>query len=282
MSTTTVPALPPNAALVGRGFGSDVFAWGPGRVLKLLHADLPRAKAEDELRVTRSVHAAGFPAPAGFEVIEVGGRWGIVFERIDGPTLFNYVQRRPWLLPWSVRLLAEMHGAIHRLPAPSELPTLHQWITGRIAVAELLAAERDAALAQLAKLPGGPAVCHGDFHPDNIVLSPAGPVVIDWGRAARGHPLGDVAATVRLLRTANLPDWAPRFARWLLRGTRTFIERRYRATYVRMNGGTRREIEAWLGPLDAVGAALTRERAGPASGGASRPPRPSRRTGHPS
>jgi hypothetical protein len=61
----TAPRLP-DAALVGRGYTSDVYAWGVGRVLKLFHRSFPRANAKREYRVTRAVHAAGLPAPAAY------------------------------------------------------------------------------------------------------------------------------------------------------------------------------------------------------------------------
>lgn len=36
---------------------------------------------------------------------------------------------------------------------------------------------------------------HGDFHPANVLLSPQGPVVIDWTNAHAGEPAFDVALT---------------------------------------------------------------------------------------
>ena len=41
--------------------------------------------------------------------------------------------------------------------------------------------------------PERPALCHGDFHPFNVMLSPRGPIVIDWNNAHIGNPLEDVA-----------------------------------------------------------------------------------------
>ncbi len=68
------------AILVGKGFCADVYAWGEGRVLKLFHGRASHAQAQREYTATRAVHAAGLPAPDAFEVIEVEGRVGIVFE----------------------------------------------------------------------------------------------------------------------------------------------------------------------------------------------------------
>ena len=40
------------------------------------------------------------------------------------------------------------------------------------------------------------AVLHLDFHPDNIMLTPDGPVVFDWTNGALGPPAADVASGV--------------------------------------------------------------------------------------
>src|SRR5262245_22402390 len=107
-----------SASLVGRGYCSDVYAWGDERVLKLFHGPLGRARAEREYRATRAVHAAGLPAPAAYELLEIDGRCGVVFERINGPSLFESVQAKPWTLFGGVRKLSELHAAIHACAAP--------------------------------------------------------------------------------------------------------------------------------------------------------------------
>src|SRR5262249_15504970 len=160
----------------------------------------PPAHAEREYVASRALHAAGVPAPAAFEVLEVGGRCGIVFERIEGVSLLGYTQVRPWSIFRAVRLLAELHAQIHRRTAPAALPSFRERIAARIEASDAPEADRKAALEQLAGLPEGAALCHGDFHPDNILLTARGPVVIDWSSASRGDPLGDVAWTSHLMR----------------------------------------------------------------------------------
>jgi hypothetical protein len=96
------------ARLIGRGFTSDVYAWGEGRVL---------------------------PVPAACELVEVEGRRGIVFERVEGPSLLRHTQARPWTLFSAVRQLAE-------------LPSQREWIAGGIdAASDLSPAQKEAARA---------------------------------------------------------------------------------------------------------------------------------------
>lgn len=237
------------AALVGKGFTSDVYAWGQREVLKLFHGGDTRDRASREYAATRAVHAAGLPAPAAYELVEIEGRCGIVFERIAGMSLLEYVQATPWALFGAVRQLAELHAQIHRCEAPAGLPSLRERIGSRIEASDSPAAVKQAARDRLASLPEGTALCHGDFHPGNVLITPRGPVVIDWSSASRGDPLGDVAWTSHLVRTASLPPWTPGYVHLLLACLRSVMHRSYLRRYLRLRGGTRQQIEAWQAPI---------------------------------
>ena len=242
-----------SALLVAKGFSSDVYAWRQQRVLKLFHSWVPAYRAQREYSVTRAIHAAGLPAPATHELVSIGQRTGIVFERVEGLSMLKHVQARPWTLFTAVERLAELHAQIHRCVSPSILPSQREWIVHGIdRSADLSAAQKEAACKALAALPDGTALCHGDFHPENVLFSPRGPVVIDWETATRGHPLGDVACTSRLIQNASLPRWTPRYMHYLLRCSRGLLHRSYLKRYLRLQGGTQQQIENWKVPLNAA------------------------------
>jgi|ERR1051326_2372054 uncharacterized protein (TIGR02172 family) len=241
----TVEKLQPTN-LVGRGFTSDVYAWGPGRVLKLFHDWVPDDRAEREYRITRAVHAAGLPAPAAYELVTVEGRQGIVFERVDGISMLVHFQRTPWKMFAAVRQVADLQAKIHATPGPTELPTQRERLRAGIEKSPMLnAAQKQQALKTLAELPDGTATCHGDFHPENILFTARGQIVIDWGSASRGAPLGDVACTARLLQTANLPPWAPWYMHQLLKGFRVLLHRAYIKRSLQHQPGTPQQIRKW-------------------------------------
>jgi len=49
-----------------------------------------------------------------------------------------------------------------------------------------------------------PAVCHGDFHPMNVIVSGRRGAVIDWTDAGVGDRYGDVARTLLLFEIASI------------------------------------------------------------------------------
>ena len=236
--------------LLDRGFTSEVYEWGPQRILKLFLPGSQISKAQDEFAAMQAVHALGLPVPTAYEVVEVESRPGIVMEQVIGVSLLQHVQSRPWTMMAAVRQLAELHARVNSCAAPETLPRQRGRIASRIEAASCLTdGEKQSALNCLAELSEGSSLCHGDFHPGNIIVTANGPVIIDWDGAARGHPAADVAATLLLMERANLPSWTPRYMHWLLGATRSLIRRSYLNLYLRSNLATRDEIDAWYRPV---------------------------------
>jgi hypothetical protein len=86
---TTMKADITTAALKGQGRTAEIYAWGTNQILKLFRSGWPLAAAEQEAQISRTVHELGLPVPATAGLIEVEGRHGIVFERIDGPSMLQ-------------------------------------------------------------------------------------------------------------------------------------------------------------------------------------------------
>jgi aminoglycoside phosphotransferase (APT) family kinase protein len=58
----------------------------------------------------------------------------------------------------------------------------------------------------------GDALLHLDLHPENVLLTESGPVVIDWTNAARGPGAADVADAWLVMSAASLPGSRARAA----------------------------------------------------------------------
>jgi len=205
-------------------------------VLKLSFPSRPRGGVEEEAQAARVAYEAGVPTPAAGETIETDGRNGIVFERVDGPSMLAQMVTRPWQLRRLARQLAELQAAIHACKAP-DLRSLKDETRGAIEGADVDAGVKEVILRRLELLPDGDSLCHGDFHPANIIMSPRGPVVIDWTCGRRGDPLADVARTWLLLRMSepvwhNVPRWIIPVLKALIDVSRVaafgFYLRRYR------------------------------------------------------
>ncbi len=233
-----------------RGRTAEVFAWKDGQVLKLFYDWVPSTWVETEAKVSRAVCEAGLPAPAVEGVVEADGRHGIVFERVEGPSMLAEWKSKPWVLVRSARQLGELHAAIHALPGAG-LPAYRERLEGGIRAVQALPAHlKEAALSALARLPDGDALCHGDFHPDNVIMAARGPIIIDWMTAVRGNPLADVARTSLLLRLGALPPGTR--GAWLIEIGRNLYHTIYLRRYLQLRPASREAIAAWQMPVAAA------------------------------
>ena len=221
-------------------------------MLKLFYSWCPADWVEHEARISSLVSATGYPAPRILDRVEIGDRKGIVYERVEGESLLKTSIVRPWRLRGSARQLAELHAAMHgragaRLPALRA--TLERAIRGS---SELSEEQREGALEVLAGLPDGEALCHSDFHPDQVIGSARGPVVIDWMTAQAGNPLADVARTLVIITVGQSPGagWA---VRALIATWRRLFRRAYLARYLELRPESRLvDIHAWMVPVAAA------------------------------
>jgi aminoglycoside phosphotransferase (APT) family kinase protein len=130
-----------------------------------------------EAHVMEYVRALGYPVPAVEEVSDDG--LNMVIERIEGADMVALMSKCPWAIPRLGRELADLHRRLHELAAPDWLP--------------------DAPVGR------GDRLLHLDLHPLNVMMSPRGPVVIDWTGACRGDPAVDVALAWVLMAAGEVP-----------------------------------------------------------------------------
>lgn len=228
------------------GRTAEIHAWADGAVVKLLRAGFPEAMIEHEARVAELVTRSGMPAPRFLGRATLDGRPGIIFERIDAPTMIEALAAQPWRLGAFARQLARLHAEIHA-------------VSGDGLDAHAAALERDLERAQpwvtptavtavqrlLSTLPPGGSLLHGDLHPGNVLMSERGPMVIDWLTAARGNPTADVARSLFLIAGSALPPEMPRWQRAGASVVRRRFAHSYLAAYRRQRPLDERELAGW-------------------------------------
>ena len=235
--------------LIGRGRCAEVFALKDGHVLKLFYESMS-GMADRELEATRIAYQSDLPVPAVEGLLVVDRRRGIVMERVDGPSMDEYMQSRPWRFFGCARALAELHAKMHSCEAVG-IRSLGEVVESAI--------ERDsgwpvpireATLECVRQLPEGDSICHWDFHSGNIIMTERGPVIIDWSEAVLSNPLVDIAMTWLLFRVCAIPTWVRmRQLMQMLRGGFHFLYMRH---YLRLRPFRDEELTPWKVPVLAV------------------------------
>jgi aminoglycoside phosphotransferase (APT) family kinase protein len=184
----------PLGDVVARGSRSLVHAYGRGVVIKVPKPATPPSWILAEAEYVEAVRAVGAPAPALLGVEEIFGRPATVWERVDGPSLWQQVVDQPACSAELGRRLADVQLALFELVPPVTLPDQRDRLASKM---RWSAANVDASLGvALDLLPArteAPRLCHGDLHPSNVIVSDAGPVLVDWFDASRGDRVADVA-----------------------------------------------------------------------------------------
>ena len=194
-SSSKVLSSPP----IAEGRTAEIYLWDDQHVLKLYRDWCPPGWVEYEARIARLVYAAGIPSPEASEIVELDGRRGLIYQRLEGISMVQDLKARPWLLFQHARSLAELQCKIHE-KSSVELPSYKDRLRYDIEEAShLTEGLRRKAIDLLDQLPDGQSICHGDFHPENVLITQSGPVVIDWMTACSGRPWADVARTSLIL-----------------------------------------------------------------------------------
>jgi uncharacterized protein (TIGR02172 family) len=229
---------------IASGRTAEVYPFEQDKVLKLFFPTISQAWIAKEVDTGRYIQDAKLPVPRVYETMKLNDREGIVYERIDGLSLLNELARKPWKVVQHARLLANLHVQVHAVPAPANLETQREWARGGIPETKKLSQElRESVLRLLDSMPDGNQLCHGDFHPGNIIMTHRGPVIIDWMTASKGVACGDVARTSTILEAAKVPEGTP--MRWLLEWVRKLFLATYLKTYFQLRPVDKRSFTAW-------------------------------------
>jgi len=229
---------------LARGRTADVHVWDEGYVLKLFHNGFELENIEYEQKIACAVHASGVKAPAVGELIQFQGRNGLIYERIAGESMLDMFQRKPWMVFAYSRILAQLHAQIHGNILEADVPQQRRKLQNKINAANVLPDSlKSSLLRALDGMPVGDRVCHGDFHPANILIYRKNATVIDWMDAARGNPLADVArTTIILLGAAESTQVPNRLQKIFVR----VFHSAYLRHYFRLRPNRRAEYRCWL------------------------------------
>ena len=228
---------------IAQGRTAEIYAWDAGHILKLYRDWCPSNWVDYEARIARAVYEAGVPSPAAGEIVEVNGRRGLIYERLEGVSMLQQLNARPWLASKHARWLAELHRQIHG-QSITGLPSYKDQLGRAIRNTPHLSQDvRKKVLAILQGLPESQTLCHGDFHPGNILITKRGPIVIDWMTACAGTPGADVARTCLLLTIG--PKAAGKQVSPAAKLVIGFYFRMYRSRYDELFPDTGKEAERW-------------------------------------
>ena len=165
------------------------------RVVKVMSEDYSASDVLIEAFNMSVVHEIGFAVPALYEVLKIDGKWALVMEYIEGKTLAELIKENPANSETYFSRMVDIQLDINKYKAP-RLRHHTDKMQEKISQSGLDATMRYELHTRLDGLPKHNKLCHGDFVPDNIIITPNDKAyVIDWSHATQGNASADAART---------------------------------------------------------------------------------------
>lgn len=201
MKFETVIATRPNKTIYKNG---DL-------VIKVFDENFKKADILNEALNQARVEETSLNIPRLEEVTKIDGKWAIVTDYIEGKTLDQLMAENPQKEDEYLELFVDLQLDMHKKTAP-DLRKLKDKMNRKISETTLDATTRYELHTRLEGMPKHNKVCHGDFNPSNIIITPNGtPYILDWSHATQGNASADAARTYLLFSLAGKTDLAEKY-----------------------------------------------------------------------
>ena len=203
-----------------------------GKATKVFAKTYNKSDVLYEALNTSRVEDAGVNIPKLLEVAVTDGKWSITSEYVEGPTLTQLIEKYPDKADDYIKKMVEYQISFQKKSNP------------------LLLVLKDELLTRLNSMKNHTKLCHGDYCPDNIIVTADAKgnikeiTAVDWVHATQGNASADIANTFLLLK--------------LQFGDKSDIPEKYISAFCELTNTKRSYVNEWL-PLVAA-ARLTKNK----------------------
>lgn len=181
------------------------------RIIKLFDESFSKADILNEALNQARVEETSLNIPKLLEVIKIDNRWAIALEYIEGQTLEQLIKEHPENIDEYFNIFVDLQLKMHTQRVPL-LTKLKDKMNRKISLSPLSATTRYDLHMRLEAMPKHNKLCHGDFNPGNIIITPQGTAyILDWSHATQGNASADAARTYLLFWLAGEPELAEKY-----------------------------------------------------------------------
>lgn len=236
-----------NLKLIGRGGQADIYELDNNKVLRVIRNPKDEKHLLTEMTVLKSLKEKGKSVPTVYEFIKIDKKPAIIMERLYGETMLTDIQRKPFSLLKQAEKLATYQMEVDNSAEELNLLSIKKRAHYLISNTELLTDEmKKFILTILDDLPEGNDICHGDFHPGNIILSKNNYFIIDWFGATSGRKLSDIAHTYLLLKNTPKIPGMPNIQYMITKLFGKILSKKYITTINKLDPFSFNEFSKWL------------------------------------
>ena len=183
--------------LIGQGWTTKVYRDGK-KAIKV-YIDPPPNEAQNEAKKQEIAYKAQLPVPAVYEVRVIDEHTvALDMEYIEGEMLGDEKTKEEDF-PEKIKILVELQIMVHSKKVDG-LPSMYDQLNKKINRSKHIDNLQKQKLTALVDetISDSCYLCHGDFHPMNILFDGDKYWIIDWVDATQGNPLSDVCRSYML------------------------------------------------------------------------------------
>lgn len=190
-------------------------------VIKVFDEGYSKSEVLNEALNQARAEETELPIPKVLEVMKLDGKWAIRSEYIPGKTLQQLMEENPEKKEEYMNLFVDLQIEVHSKKAPL-MNKLKDKMDRKISETDFDATTRYELHERLEGMPKHKKVCHGDFNPSNIIITPEGKAyILDWSHATQGNASADVARTYLLFHLAGDKEGAEMYLNMFCKKTDT-------------------------------------------------------------
>lgn len=179
--------------------------------VKVFDSDFNKADVLNEALNQARVEMSGLNIPKIREIVMIDGKWAIVTDFIEGETLEALMAAHPEKTDEYLELFVDIQLEVQSKKVPL-LTKLREKMSRKITQTKLDATTRYDLQMRIESMPKHDKLCHGDFNPSNIIITPNGtPYILDWAHATQGNASADAARTYLLFMLAGQQEIAEKY-----------------------------------------------------------------------
>ncbi|MCC2338981.1 aminoglycoside phosphotransferase family protein [Bacillus tropicus] len=190
---------------IAKGNTAEIYLYD-NKIVKLFKEYLPDTESMNEAKKQKYAYSCGLPVPNVFEVTKIQNRQAIIMEYVKGENIGDLLLNNLNEAARYIGLCVNEQKKIHAIRVNTDgMELMGQRLERQIKSGyKLDEKQKGNILNRLHSIKFEPRLCHGDFHPFNLILSKKNVNIIDWVDASSGDIRADVFRTYLLYAQTSL------------------------------------------------------------------------------
>jgi len=192
--------------LIAIGRTAEIYNYSEDKIIKLFFENY-KENVEKEFNINLLIQNKLKNTAKVYEKIIIENREGLIFDEINGKSFLRLIFENPDEINNYIDIFYENQKEINNIQIQNGLERYEDEIVKSLKTNDFLDKKViNYILKIIQNTEKRYNLCHGDYHPDNLLVENNETYVIDWINARIGNPIIDKARTYILLKFGSLPE----------------------------------------------------------------------------